>query len=70
MLNASTLKLDDLYRFEIAKLMFHYTKNDLPKPFIPMFQQPFHTHSYNTRRVTRKNYYNPPFKIARPTAIL
>ena len=27
------LKLDDLYRFETAKLMLQYTKNDLPKPF-------------------------------------
>ena len=59
------LKLDDLYRFETAKLMFQYTKNDLPKPFTDMFQQSSHTHSYNTRSVTRKNYNNPPFKTAR-----
>ena len=58
-------KLDDLYRFETAKLMFQYTKNDLPKPFKHMFQQSSHTHSYNTRSVSRKNYNNPPFKTAR-----
>ena len=29
-----------------------------------MFQQSSHTHSYNTRSVTRKNYNNPPFKTA------
>ena len=46
------LKLDDLYRFETAKLMFQYTKNDLPKPFKHMFQQSSHPHSYNTRSVT------------------
>ena len=59
------LKLDDLYRFETANLMFQYTKNDLPKLFEHMFQQSSHTHSYNTRSVTRKNYNNPPFKTAR-----
>ena len=59
------LKLDDLYRFETAKLMFQYTKNDLPKPFKHMFQQSSHTHPYNTRSITRKNYNNPPFKTAR-----
>ena len=60
------LKLDDLYRFETAKLMYQYTKNDLPKPFFKhMFPQSSHTHSYNTSSVTRKNYNNPPFKTAR-----
>ena len=59
------LKLDDLYRFENAKLMFQYTKNDLPKPFKHMFLQSFHTHSYTTRSVTLKNYKNFPFKTAR-----
>ena len=59
------LKLDDLYRFETAKLMFQYTKNDFLKPFKHMFQQSSHTHFYNTRSVTRKNYNNPSFKTAR-----
>ena len=59
------LKLDDLYRFEIPKLMFQYTKNDHPKPFKHMFKQSSHTHPYNTRSITRKNYNNPPFKTAR-----
>ena len=59
------LKLDDLYRFETAKLIFQFTKNSLPKPFKHMFQQSSHTHSYNTRSVTRKNYNNPPFKTGR-----
>ena len=59
------LKLDDLYKSETAKLTFQYTKNDLPKPFKHMFQQSCHTHSYNTRSVSRKNYHIPPFKTAR-----
>ena len=59
------LKLDDLYRFETAKLMYQYTKTDLPKPFEYLFQQASHTHFYNTRSVTHKNYYIPSFKTAR-----
>ena len=61
----SILKLDDLYRFETAKLLFQYTKNDFLKPFEHMFQQSSHTHFYNTRSVTLKNYNIPSFKTAR-----
>ena len=50
------LKLDDLNRFETAKLMFQYTKNDLPNPFKHMFQQSSHSHFYNTKSATLKNY--------------
>ena len=32
-LKCGILKIDDLYKFITAKLMFQYTKNDLPKPF-------------------------------------
>ena len=63
--NCGILKLDDLYRFETVKLMFQYTKIDLPKSFKHMFQQSSHTHSYNTRSVTQKKYNNLPFITVR-----
>jgi len=47
----SILKLDDLYKFEIAKLMFLYSKRLLPKPFQNFFLEIQNkTYLYNKSR--------------------
>ena len=44
-----TLKIDDIGRLNILKLMYGYSKGTLPDPLMNLFQQNRSIHSYNTR---------------------
>ena len=43
------LKLDDLIEFELAKFMFGYVNNSLPKPLMNLFESGGQRHAYQTR---------------------
>jgi len=60
----SILKLDDLYKFEIAKLMFLFSKRLLTKPFQNFFVEFKIKHIY-TRAVEQLNYCFPSYKTTR-----
>ena len=52
----SILKIKDIYHLEMAKFMYLYHNNKLPKLFNNYFKSINSVHSYNTRHACRKNY--------------
>ncbi len=43
------LQLNDMYTLQIAKYMFQYSKNQLPKPLMQLFTPNYNIHNHNTR---------------------
>ena len=56
------LKLDDLYRSEIANFMLKHSNNTLPEPLNSHFSQSTDIHSYYTKSIFNLNYHFPSFK--------
>ena len=52
----SILKIKDIYHLEMAKFMYLYHNNKLPKLCNNFFKSINSVHSYNTRNACRKNY--------------
>ncbi len=42
----SVLKYEDLYNYEVAKFMCHYTNGNLPRPLCSLFTYSFNVHRY------------------------
>lgn len=61
----SILKISDLFRFEVGKLMFQHSKNMLPPCFSSMFTYLSSIHSLSTRSKLRKDLYLPKFSTSR-----
>ena len=59
------LKLDDLYKSEIANFMFNYSNSTLPKSVQSLFIQSIDVHSHFTRSNSNINFYFPSFKTSR-----
>ena len=59
------LKIHDLCKFEIAKLMFLYTQTRLPLSFKTFFRKSSTVHSYKTRSSDKLFYYTPRFRLVR-----
>ena len=57
------LKFSDLYTFEIAKLMFQFTRDFPPDVFESYFQDCNDMHSYSTRLASEGSYFLPRAKI-------
>ena len=53
-LQLDILKLDDVYKLEVGKLMFHNNKNNLPKPFEGYFTEAGMNHLHQTRASSQK----------------
>ena len=59
------LKLDDLFKLEIANFMFNYSNNTLPKPLQSLFVQSTDVHSHFTRSNSNLNFCFSSFKTSR-----
>ena len=59
------LKIKDLNKFEIAKLMYLYHSSCLPCSFDNYFVKPSNIHKYTTRSNDNFNYYIPKYRLAR-----
>ena len=55
------LKLEDLYNFEIAKLMHQFTHSKLPLNFNHYFAYSFDVSSYSTRHTSSNDIFLPRF---------
>jgi len=51
------LKLHDIYRLELAKLMHKFHHEMLPTSFKDLFQKTVEVHCHNTRYATNQNYF-------------
>lgn len=58
------LKLDDIYKHEIAKLMHKYSNNALPTSLVKCFELITSKHLYNTRQLDA-NFFLPRFTTKR-----
>ena len=59
------LKLDDLYQFELAKLMYQFTLNKRSSRFCNYFAYSSDSYSYATRNSSNKSLQIPRFWTAR-----
>ena len=59
------LKLDNLYKSEIANIMLNHSNNTLPKPLQSLFIHSTDVHSHFTRSNSNLNFYFPSFKTSR-----
>ena len=59
------LKLDDLYQFELAKIMHQYTHNKLPIRFCNYFTYSCNSYSYSTRNSSKDHLLLPRFTTTR-----
>ena len=59
------LKLEDLYKFEIAKFMHQFTQNKLSSRFRPYFSHSSDIHTPSTRHSSTKNISLPRFSSAK-----
>ena len=55
------LKVSDLYKFEIAKIMYQHSKQSLPSCFSAFFDNLNDIHNQRTRATEKKNLYLPKF---------
>ena len=55
------LKLEDVHKLEVGKLMFKNDKNTLPESFTNFFTETHSVHSHNTRASSRKDLAVPRF---------
>ena len=62
-LNMRVLKLDDIFELELAKFMYRFQNNTLPRPFAFSFRKISEVHSINTRSASQGMLY--PFKSCR-----
>jgi len=51
------MKLHDIYKFELAKLMHKFHHEMLPTSFKDLFQKTAEVHCHNTRYATNQNYF-------------
>ena len=54
------LRVDELYRFEVSKVVHKYFSNSLPPVFDDFFIPAKHVHSHYTRSSSKGNIYLPP----------
>ena len=59
--NYEILKLEDLYNFEIAKLMYQFTQGKLPLNFKHYFAYSSDVSSYSTHHTSRNDIFLPQF---------
>ena len=57
--NLNSLKLDDIYKLELAKFMYKVYNKNLPKIIENKFTKLASTHEYNTRQSTKSGYFLP-----------
>ena len=55
------LKLEDLYNFEMAKLMYQFTRSKLPLNFKHYFAYSSDVSSYSTRHSSSNDIFLPRF---------
>ena len=55
------LKLEDLYKLEVAKFMHQFSQNKLPCRFRHYFSHPSDRHTHSTRHASGKNISLPRF---------
>jgi len=55
--NLNVLKLNDIYRFELAKLVHTLHHGALPKIFDSFFKNISNIHSYRSRFADNQNYF-------------
>lgn len=53
------LKVEDLCKYEIAKLMFKYHRQELPDAFSDLFTRTSNIHRHQTRSATASNFFMP-----------
>ena len=53
------LKVDSIFKMEVAKLMGKMHNNQIPKIFLPLFRKISVTHSYITRNAVSDKFYIP-----------
>ena len=58
-LSHKILKLEDIFKLELAKFMYLHNNSDLPKVFQNYFKSMTDTHNYNTRNSSIKNLFLP-----------
>ena len=58
------LNLNDIYKFQIAKLMHKFKHDCLPSVFNYLFTKLDNIHSYNTRQKTSQEYIVPRKRLA------
>ena len=58
-IHLNLLKVDDIYRVEILKFMYHYANGNLPISLSNIFTYTSCIHSYNTRQAKHIRPYNP-----------
>ena len=61
------LKLEDLYNFEIAKLMYQFTHSKLPLNFNYYFAYSSDVSSYSTRHISSSDIFLPRFTMSSKT---
>ena len=59
------LKLDDLYQFELAKIMHQYTHNKLSVRFCNYFTYSCNSYSYSTQNSSKDHLLFPRFTTTR-----
>ena len=57
--NLNFLKLDDIYKLELAKFMYKVYNKNLPKIIENKFTKLASTHEYNTRQSAKSGYFRP-----------
>ena len=53
------LKVDSIFKTEIAKFMGKMRNTQIPKVFLPLFRKISATHSYTTRNAVSDKFYFP-----------
>ena len=59
------LKIQDLYSYEIAKLMHQHSNQTIPACFSTLFTNLSTIHARQTRSITNKNLYLPKYSTSR-----
>ena len=62
---ARVLKLSDIYKLEISKIMHQFHNNQLPAAFADYFTALSNVHEHNTRSSTKSNFFVPRFSLSK-----
>ena len=57
--NLNILKLEDIYKLELAKFMYQINYKKVPKIFVDLFTSTTKLHHYETRRTRSSNFFLP-----------
>ena len=63
--NMHILKLEDIYKIELAKFMHNSVNDKLPPAFLHFFTKIQDMHSYNLRSTKSKVYFTPRCRTAK-----